>query len=79
MVGLADLDPVDGGGQIGTRMTLKQYAKLVYRHSTIAAQKPRRSSDGARIMQETDMGGRRKEFHAKLQVAHLHIAATAYL
>jgi hypothetical protein len=33
-------------------MTFKQYAKLVYRHTMIAAQKPRRSASSARIMQE---------------------------
>jgi hypothetical protein len=41
MVCPADLDAVDGRGQIGARMTFKQYAKLVYRHTAIAARKPR--------------------------------------
>jgi hypothetical protein len=51
MVCLADPDPVDGRSQIGTRMTFKQHAKLVYGHTATTAQNPRLSADSARIMQ----------------------------
>ena len=41
MVGLADPDAIDGSGQIGTHMPFQQFAKLVQRHVTIAAQDSR--------------------------------------
>jgi hypothetical protein len=39
-VDLAEPDTVDGSGQIGTRMPVQQYEKLVQKHVTIATQNP---------------------------------------
>ena len=51
MVGLADPHAVDGGGPIGTRMPVQQFAKLAYRHVTTAPQDSQEAVVDERIVQ----------------------------